>query len=88
MCRVLCLALLGGVLLAVSGSAQLSKESLFANRAVTRGITQDRTVTESFTEHMHRLNAVVDQDAAALVEDLDLFWQRDRVSRLTRWHVP
>jgi hypothetical protein len=45
-------------------------------------------MTESYIEHLHRLTAVVDQDARALVDDWDTLWQRDRPTRLTRWHTP
>ena len=86
--RVICLALVVCGLVLAPGCVQMTKDIQVANRTMTRGLTQDRTVTESYTEHLHRLNAIVDQDARALVEDWDLLWQRDRQSRLTRWHVP
>ncbi len=85
--RLLCFSLTVALLAALSGCVQLSKESLVINRSATRGLTQDRTMTESYTEQMHRINSVIDHDAAALVEDIDLLWQRDRVARLTRWHT-
>ncbi len=70
------------------GCVQATKDVEVMHRSVTRGLTQDRTMTESYTEHLHRLNAVVDQDARAIVDDWDLFWQRERQTRLSRWHSP
>ncbi|MFQ5492287.1 MAG: hypothetical protein ACE5GE_16365 [Phycisphaerae bacterium] len=86
--RFLCSLLLAGCLMISAGCVQLTKEMQVANRSVIRGVTEDRTMTESYTEHLHRLNAVVDLDARALVDDIDLFWQRDRETRLTRWATP
>jgi hypothetical protein len=86
--HLVCLALIACCLVAASGCVQATKDIQVANRSVVRGLTQDRTMTESYTEHLHRINAVVDQDARALVDDWDMFWQRERQSRLTRWHTP
>jgi len=85
--RILCLVLVGFLAAAASGCTQFSKEMAVNNRTVVKGLTEDRTMTESYTEHLHRLNSVVDQDARALVDDWDLALQRDRPTRLTRWHV-
>lgn len=69
----------------LAGCVQLTKEGVIAQRTVQRGLILDRTMTQSAEEQMHSMAAVVDQDAAALVEDWDAFWQRDRPTRLTRW---
>jgi hypothetical protein len=84
--RLVCLGLLGAFAVATLGCAQMSKEVLVGNQILIDTISTDGTVTESYTEHMHRLTAVVDQDAKALMEDWDLLWQRDRISRLSRWY--
>ena len=86
--RLLCSLLLAGCLTISAGCVQMTKEALVVNRTVVRGLTEDGTMTESYTEHLHRLNAVVDTDARALVDDIDLFWQRNRETRLTRWATP
>ena len=44
------------------------------------------TMTQSSSERMHSLNGVVDLDTRALLDDIDEFWQRERGTRLTRWH--
>ncbi len=80
--------LLAGCLTVSAGCVQMTKEIQVANRTLVRGVAQDRTMTESYTEHLHRLNAVIDTDARALVDDIDLFWQRNRETRLTRWATP
>ena len=86
--RLLCFMLVGCGLILASGCVQMTKDFQVVNRTVTKGLTEDRTMTESYTEHLHRLNSVVDHDARALVDDWDLFWQRDRVARLSRWQMP
>ena len=44
------------------------------------------TLGETSEEHRERVSAVADQDARALVEDLDVLFMTDRPTRLTRWH--
>ena len=84
--RLACLLLVGSLLAVVSGCAQSSKEVLVANEVVVSTVSESGTVTENYTEHLHRLTAMVDLDGKALMEDWDLLWQRDRAGRLSRWH--
>ena len=81
-------AALGACSVAVllAGCVQVTKEGMIAQRTVQRGLILDRTMTQSPEEQMHSMAAVVDQDAKGFVEDWDLFTQRDRPTRLTRWH--
>jgi hypothetical protein len=44
------------------------------------------TLTQSTGDHMHSINAVIDQDLRAFYHDLDLLYQTDRPTRLTPWH--
>ena len=69
-----------------SGCVQLNKEGAIAQRTAQQAMILDRTMTQSPEEQMHSMAAVVDQDAKGIVEDWDAFWQRDRPTRLTRWH--
>lgn len=86
MFRSVCLVLLGSVLLIATGCVQSTKEVLVANQMVIETVSESGTITENYTEHLHRLTASVDQDGRALMEDWDLLWQRDRPTRLSRWH--
>ncbi len=43
------------------------------------------TLTGSTGEHLHAINATIDHDARAFFDDLDLWYQTDRPTRLTRW---
>ncbi len=43
------------------------------------------TLTQSAGEHLHVINATIDMDRRALFEDLDILYQTDRPTRLTRW---
>ena len=44
------------------------------------------TLTQSTGDHMHTISTVIDFDRRALFNDLDLLYQTDRPSRLSRWH--
>jgi hypothetical protein len=44
------------------------------------------TPTQSTGDHMHSINAVIDQDARAFIYDMDLVYQTNRPTRLTMWH--
>lgn len=78
--------LVAGSILWASGCSQTAKETSLVGRYFVRGATQSSTITQSSSEHLHSLNGVVDLDAKALLEDIDAFWQRDRGTRLSRWH--
>ena len=84
--RIVCLVLFGSLLAVSSGCSQSTKEVLMANQVAISTVSESGTVTENYTEHMHRLTAVVDFDGRAIMEDWDLLWQRDRPTRLSRWH--
>lgn len=45
------------------------------------------TVAESGQEHYRRVSNVAERDRRALADDLDLFFQTERPTRLTKWHV-
>ena len=79
---ILAVWVLGGV----SGCAQSAKEANLIGRYFYLGWTQSTSMTQSSSEHLHNMQGVVDLDAKALLDDIDLFWQRDRGTRLTRWH--
>lgn len=44
------------------------------------------TPTQSVSEHMHDMSAIFDHDAKLLIYDMDMFYQTDRPTRLSRWH--
>jgi hypothetical protein len=44
------------------------------------------TMTQSAHEHAAYVRQVSRQERLALTEDVDLVLQRDRATRLTRWH--
>lgn len=86
--RILSFAMIAVIATLACGCVQMTKDMHNANQVVIKGLTEDRTVTESYTEHLHRINSVVNHDAKMLVDDWDLFLQRDRIGRLSRWHEP
>lgn len=45
------------------------------------------TLSESGDEHFQRVSRIADTDRLLLQEDLDLLFQTERPTRLTRWHT-
>ncbi len=84
--RLLSLVLGLSVILGSVGCVQMSKEAIVANHSTVKALTEGGTITESYSELVHRLTRVASQDAKALVEDVDMVMQRDRPTRLSRWH--
>ncbi len=44
------------------------------------------TLSESRSEHFHRVSRVDRMDRIAISEDLDTFFMTDRPTRLSQWH--
>ncbi len=44
------------------------------------------TLGQTSAEHSHKIHMIADYDRRALVDDLDVFFLTDRLTRLTRWH--
>ena len=47
---------------------------------------KNATLTMTAEEHFQRLSEVARRDRRGLQDDLDLWFQTDRPTRLTRWH--
>ena len=47
---------------------------------------ETETLGQTPDEHRQQVVGVLEQDRRALNEDLDLLFQTDRPTRLTRWH--
>ncbi len=46
----------------------------------------EKNLTQSPHEHTQMAGDVLERDARALIEDLDILFLMDRPSRLNRWH--
>ena len=44
------------------------------------------TLTQTGEEHRNAVRTVWERDKAALIDDLDLVFQTDRPTRLSKWH--
>ena len=44
------------------------------------------TLTQTSAEHYNTVKTVWERDKAAMMDDLDLVFQTDRPTRLTKWH--
>jgi hypothetical protein len=45
------------------------------------------TLTQTPSEHQHVYENIISHDAHLLPEDIDMMWEMDRPTRLTRWLV-
>lgn len=70
----------------LGGCALLPAEGVYWGRVVERARFQDTDSVQTPADRMHTFRRVVDQDARALVDDIDYILLRDRPSRLSRWH--
>lgn len=70
----------------LGGCALLPSEGVYWGRVVERARFQDTDSVQTPADRMHTFRRVVDQDARALVDDIDYILLRDRPSRLSRWH--
>jgi hypothetical protein len=61
-------------------------EFAYWERVTDRAIFQNTNSTQTPADRMHTHKKVIDQDARALIDDIDYIMLRDRPSRLSRWH--
>ena len=87
--RVASGALIAGLLVLVSTTgcvSQLMVEKAYWDRRAHKSFFQEGSSTQSTADRMHMHRQVVDQDARAIIDDIDYVLLRDRPSRLSRWH--
>lgn len=73
-------------LFAAGGCGRAAQATADAGKMFMMAQDLGSTVTQSSADHLHSINAVIDKDMRAFFEDLDLLYQTDRLTRLTRWH--
>ncbi len=80
-----CLAWIG--LFSVSGCATGRNVGYvgYAGKIIMNAHDLGPTMTQRTGEHMHDISTVIDYDARAIFDDLDMLYQTDRPTRLTRW---
>ena len=74
------------ILMANSGCGLLVAEQAYWKQRVYKTFSQDTNSSQSPADRMHTQRQVVNQDARALVDDIDFILMRERPSRLSRWH--
>ena len=83
-CGLLAVSLL--VVALGSGCATYPSEVAMWSRIHQKAVTQNTDSTQTPGERLHTFRRVVDQDARAIIDDIDYYVMRDRPSRLSRWH--
>jgi len=76
-----------GLGLAATGCASTQREAIWWNQRYISQTTNTDTMTQTMSESIHRYDRIADQDARALLDDIDLALRRQRPTRLTRWHT-
>ena len=80
-----CVGLIGVCVLAGCNVGRTTAHVADAGKVVMMSQGLGPTMTQSTGEHLHTINSTIDQDARAFFEDLDMLYQTDRPTRLTRW---
>jgi hypothetical protein len=57
-----------------------------AGKVITYAVEPGPTYTMSRGDHLHNINLTIERDMRGLFYDLDLLFQLDRPSRLSKWH--
>lgn len=76
-----------GLGLIVVGCASTQREVIWWNQRFIAGTTNTDTMTQTMSESLQRYRSIADQDARALLDDIDLALRRQHPTRLTRWHT-
>jgi hypothetical protein len=82
-------ALIAGLFVLVSSTgciSQIPVEQAYWDRTLERSLFQEGSMTQSTADRMHLHRQVIDEDARAIIDDIDYVLLRDRPSRLSRWH--
>lgn len=73
--------------LVVVGCASAQREFIWMNQRYAIGTTNTDTMTQTMPETIQSYNSIIDQDARALLDDIDMALLRQHPTRLTRWHT-
>ncbi len=78
------------LLVAMPGCTAGRNAAYVANAGKLLALTQEPgpTLTQSAGDHLHSIGTVIDYDRRAIFHDLDLLFQTERPSRLSRWVDP
>lgn len=76
-----------GLGLLVVGCASSQREHIWWNQRIISGTTNTNTMTQTMSETVHGYSIIADQDARALLDDIDMALRRHHPTRLTRWHT-
>ncbi len=76
-----------GLGLIVVGCASTQREVIWWNQRFIAGTTNTDTMNQTMSESLQRFNSIADQDARALLDEIDLALRRQHPTRLTRWHT-
>ena len=74
------------VMMMTSGCGLIVSEQAYAHQRLHKAFWQDTNSSQSPADRMHTQRQVANQDARAIVDDLDFILMRERPSRLSRWH--
>jgi hypothetical protein len=80
---------LGAALLLLVGAgclAQVQTEKAYWDTIGEEALFHETNSVQTAADRMHTHRLVVKQDARAIIEDVDFVLQRERPSRLSRWH--
>ena len=74
------------LVVAVGGCGLIPSSNAYWQYRIDKLTTQDTDSVQSAADRMHVQRQVANQDARAMVDDLDMIFMTERPSRLSRWH--
>ncbi len=85
--RTLACGVLVGLLACLAGCSAGRNAAMVANAGKLLAMSQEPgpTISKTVGEHLHQIETVIDYDRRAIFNDLDLFFQTERPSRLSRF---
>ena len=83
--RVLLTVLALATVASLWGCASGTREAYYWNHVFIEGATNTDTMAQTMPENVRSHRHVIDYDARALLDDIDMVTYRDRGTRLTRW---
>jgi hypothetical protein len=84
--KALTIVAAGALAIAASGCGLIPSSNAYWQYRMDKLLTQDTDSVQSAADRMHVQRQVANQDARALVDDLDMIFMTERPSRLSRSH--
>ncbi len=80
-----CVGLGGAILMSAGCTGRAMANTAYVGKIIMMRHDLGPTTTQSTGDHLHSINASIELDQRAFFDDLDMLYQTERPTRLTRW---